>query len=85
MVNKEVLPKANAPWNSFLGIQRLNLSAEEMGDEAEAAGVLVEGGDQVVRDHVAVRVYILWNWEFSKKCPATLSHINLNLIVYGII
>ena len=57
MVNKEVLPEANAPWHSLLGIECLDLGAEEMSDEAEAAGVLVEGGDQVVRYHVTVRVY----------------------------
>lgn len=50
-------PETDTPGHRVARVQGLQLAAEQMCGETEAARVLVEHGHQVVRDHVLVRVF----------------------------
>lgn len=67
-------PEADTPGHRVARVQGLQLAAEQMCGETEAARVLVEHGHQVVRDHVLVRVFFFFffgqreqNFTFSNK------------------
>ena len=49
-------PEADSPRHGLLAVQRPQLRAEQVAGEAEAAALLVEYRDQVVRHTVAVCV-----------------------------
>ena len=55
-VTRRADPEADSPRHCILTVESLQLRAEQVAGEAEAAVLLVEDGDQVVRDAVAVGV-----------------------------